>query len=204
MAPYKALYGRQCHSTVGWFEPVEARLLDTNLVRDALEMVKLIQERLRTTQSRHKSHVDRKAHDIAYMVGDKVLLSVSPIKGVMWFEKKGFYAQEYYGDPSHFLDFSMVQLDEDLTYVVESVAILDRQVRKLRSKNIEPVKVHWRGQPVEEATWEVENEMWSKYLHLFETPGMILDSFEDERLFTRGRMSRSAGYFEYFSHVPPI
>ena len=44
MAPYEALYGRRCRSPVGWFEPGEARLLGTNLVQDALEKVKLIQE----------------------------------------------------------------------------------------------------------------------------------------------------------------
>ena len=57
--------------------------------------------------------------------------------------------QKYYGDMSHILDFSTVQLDGYLTYDVEPVAILDRQVRKLRSKNIASVKVQWRGQPVE-------------------------------------------------------
>jgi len=32
MAPYEALYGRQCRSPVGWFEPGEARLFGTDLV----------------------------------------------------------------------------------------------------------------------------------------------------------------------------
>ena len=60
MAPYEALYGRRCRSLVGWFEPGEARLLGTDLVQDALDKVKLIQERLRTTQPRQKSYTDRK------------------------------------------------------------------------------------------------------------------------------------------------
>ncbi|XP_070015551.1 uncharacterized protein [Nicotiana sylvestris] len=49
--------------------------------------------------------------------------------------------QNYYEDLSHVLDFSSVQLDEDLAYEKEPMAILDRQVRKLRSKNIASVKV---------------------------------------------------------------
>lgn len=49
--------------------------------------------------------------------------------------------QKYYGDPSHVLDFSTVQLDEDLTYIEELVVILDRHVWKLRSKDIALVKV---------------------------------------------------------------
>ena len=58
----------------------------------------------------------------------------------------------------------------------------------MRSKDIASVKVQWRGQPVEEATWETEREMRSRYPRLFETPGMFLDPFEDERMFKRGRM----------------
>ncbi|XP_070041312.1 uncharacterized protein [Nicotiana tomentosiformis] len=37
-----------------------------------------------------------------------------------------FILQKYYGDPSHVLDFSSVQVVKDLTYVEEPVAILDR------------------------------------------------------------------------------
>ena len=50
------------------------------------------------------------------------------------------------------LDFSLVQLDKDLSYVEELVAILDKQVWKLRSKNIASVMVQWRVHPVKEAT----------------------------------------------------
>ncbi|XP_070036774.1 uncharacterized protein [Nicotiana tomentosiformis] len=97
MAPYKALYGRQCQSPVGWFEPGEARLLDTDLVRGALEKVKLIQNLLRTEQSRQKSYANRKVRDVAYMVGEKVFLRVSPMKGVMRFGKKDKLSSRHNG-----------------------------------------------------------------------------------------------------------
>ncbi|XP_070025082.1 uncharacterized protein [Nicotiana sylvestris] len=42
-----------------------------------------------------------------------------------------------------------------------------RQARKLRNKEIASVKVLWRNQQSEEATWEVEEEMKKKYPHLF-------------------------------------
>ncbi|XP_070013619.1 uncharacterized protein [Nicotiana sylvestris] len=69
------------------------------------------------------------------------------------------------------MDFSTIQLDDDLTYDVEPVAILGHQVRKLRSKDIASVKVQWRGRPMEEAIWDTEREMWSRYPHLFEASG---------------------------------
>ncbi|XP_070025733.1 uncharacterized protein [Nicotiana sylvestris] len=56
---------------------------------DALDKVKFIQERFRTAQSRQKSYADQKVRDVSFMVGEKVLLKVSPMKGVMRFGKKG-------------------------------------------------------------------------------------------------------------------
>jgi len=88
MAPFEALYGRRCRSPIGWFEPDEDKLYGTGLVKDALEKIKLIQERLRIAQSRHKRYVDQKARDLSFMVGEKVLLKVSPMKGIMRFGKR--------------------------------------------------------------------------------------------------------------------
>ncbi|XP_070003275.1 uncharacterized protein [Nicotiana sylvestris] len=79
-------------------------------------------------------------------------------------------------------DISTIQLDESMGYKEEPIAIVDRQVRQLRSKRISAIKVQWRDQPVDEATWESEKDIRSRYPHLFSTPGMILDLFEDERL----------------------
>ncbi|XP_070004708.1 uncharacterized protein [Nicotiana sylvestris] len=60
--------------------------------------------------------------------------------------------RKYHDDPSHVLDFRTVQLDKDLTYEDELVAIQDRQVCQLRSKSYPSVHVQWRGQPTEAAT----------------------------------------------------
>ncbi|XP_070002941.1 uncharacterized protein [Nicotiana sylvestris] len=148
MAPYQALYGRQCHSLIGWFETGESRLLRADLVRDALKKVKLIQDQLRTLQSRKKSYADQRARVVEFVVGDRVLLRALPMKGVMGFR-------------------NLVQLDKDLTYVEEPILILDRQGRKLSLKNIASLKVQWKGQPVEDVTWETEHDMQSQYPYLF-------------------------------------
>ncbi|XP_070039494.1 uncharacterized protein [Nicotiana tomentosiformis] len=162
MAPYEALYGRRCRSPVGWSEPGEARLLGTDLVCDALEKMNVIQERFCTTQSRQKSYANMKARDVVYMVGEEVLLKVPPMKGVMRLGKKGKLSPRYIS-PFEVLE-RVGELDGDLTYDVEPVTILDRQVRKLRLKNIASMKVHWRGQPIEKATWESEQEIDDNYL----------------------------------------
>ncbi|XP_070037126.1 uncharacterized protein [Nicotiana tomentosiformis] len=125
MAPYKALYGRRCRSLVGWFEPDETKLLGTDLVQDTLDKVKFIQDRLRTVQFRQKSYADRKVRDVAFMVGEKYLLTVSSIKGVMSFGKKGKLSPRYIGS---FEVLQRIGEHGNLTYDVEPVAILDHQV----------------------------------------------------------------------------
>ncbi|KAH0669635.1 hypothetical protein KY289_024128 [Solanum tuberosum] len=52
MAPYEALYGRRGRSPIGWFEVGEAGFIRPDLFHQAMEKVKVIQERLKTAQSR--------------------------------------------------------------------------------------------------------------------------------------------------------
>ncbi|KAK4729777.1 hypothetical protein R3W88_022765 [Solanum pinnatisectum] len=58
-------------------------------------------------------------------------------------------------------------VDENLSYEEVPVDILDRQVKKLRNKEVAFVKVLWRNHLVEGATWEAEADMMSQYPHLF-------------------------------------
>ena len=62
-----------------------------------MDKVKLIQDRLLMAQSRQKSYADRKIRDLEFMVGERVLLKVSPMKGVMRFGKKGKLSPRYIG-----------------------------------------------------------------------------------------------------------
>ncbi|CAN4105364.1 unnamed protein product [Withania somnifera] len=57
------------------------------------------------------------------------------------------------GDPSRITPIEDVQVIEELGYEEVPVAILDRQVKKLRNKEVASVKVLWRNQQVEEVTW---------------------------------------------------
>ena len=54
MAPFEALYGRRCRSPIGWFDAFEVRPWGTDLLRESLDKVKCIQEKLLTAQSRQK------------------------------------------------------------------------------------------------------------------------------------------------------
>ncbi len=75
--------------------------------------------------------------------------------------------RKYIPDPSHMLQPDTVELNENLTFEEQPVAIVDYQVRQLRSKQIPMVKILWRSQSVEECTKESERDMRSKYPYLF-------------------------------------
>ncbi|WMV57807.1 hypothetical protein MTR67_051192 [Solanum verrucosum] len=73
------------------------------------------------------------------------------------------------GDPSLIVQTENVQIKNNLSYEEILVQTLDRQVRNLRKKEVASVKVLWRNQFVEEATWEAEEDMKKRYPHLFES-----------------------------------
>ena len=75
--------------------------------------------------------------------------------------------KKYHGDGNYIIRCDSVLLDENLSYEEEPVAILDREVRKLRLREIASIKVQWKNWPVEESTWEKEADMQERYLHLF-------------------------------------
>ena len=87
------------------------------------------------------------------------------------------YLKKNYPDPSHILLPGDIDIDEILAYEERLVKLLDRKVKELRHKQIPLVKVLWKNHGVEEATWEVEEEIKRKYPDLLPSQGM---NFEDE------------------------
>ncbi|KAL5559602.1 hypothetical protein UlMin_024219 [Ulmus minor] len=70
-------------------------------------------------------------------------------------------------DKSHVLEQEPIEIQEDLSLQEKPVQILDFKVKTLRNKDIPLVKVLWRNQLVEEATWERESDMRASYPELF-------------------------------------
>ncbi|XP_073016620.1 uncharacterized protein [Primulina eburnea] len=206
-APYEALYGRKCRSPLYWEEVGERKMLGPELVQQTAEVVALIQERMKTAQSRQKSYADVRRRPLAFGVGDHVFIKIAPIKGVMRFGKKGKLSpryirpfeildkigdrayrlalppdldrvhnvfhismlRKYIANPSHVLRYESLELLPNLSYDEIPVQILDRKVKVLRNKEIGLVKVLWRNQVIEEATWEPEEEMKQRYPNLFDS-----------------------------------
>ena len=75
--------------------------------------------------------------------------------------------RKYEPDPSHVLDWTDLEVDEDISYEERLVRVLDRRDQVLRGKTIPLVKVLWKHHGVEEATWEREVDVHEKYPDLF-------------------------------------
>ena len=77
--------------------------------------------------------------------------------------------RKYHYDESHILPVQEIQVQEDLSYAEEPKAILAREVKQLRNKQVPLVKVLWQHRGREEATWEPKATMRAQYLQLFES-----------------------------------
>ena len=97
MAPFEALYGRPCRSPACWMDFGEQLLLGPELAQQTNELVKKIQQRLVTAQSRQKSYAGKRRRPLSFDVNDMVFLKVSPWKGIQRFGKKGKLAPRYIG-----------------------------------------------------------------------------------------------------------
>ncbi|WVZ96240.1 hypothetical protein U9M48_041905, partial [Paspalum notatum var. saurae] len=201
MAPFEALYGRRCRTPLNWSEPGERVTFGPDLVTQAEEQVKFIQENLKRAQSRQKSYSDRRRRPLVFEAGDHVYLRVSPMKGVHRFGVKGKLAPRYVGPfkitercgpvayrlelpphlaavhdvfhvsqlkkclrvPEEEVDTSQIQIEPDLTYEARPVKVLDRKQRSTRRNTITMYKVQWSEHSEEEATWETEEYLQTKY-----------------------------------------
>nr|GFC75710.1 putative reverse transcriptase domain-containing protein [Tanacetum cinerariifolium] len=87
--PFEALYGRKCRSPVCWNEAGEFHLTGLELVQKTTEKIVQIKQRIQAAQDRQKSYADLKRKSMEFQVKDKVMLKVSPWKGVVRFGKRG-------------------------------------------------------------------------------------------------------------------
>jgi hypothetical protein len=97
MAPYEALYGRQCRTPLFWSQTGESQVFRLEVLKDAEKQVQMVREGLKVAQSRYKSYADKKRRDLSFEIGDFVYLKVSSMRGTRRFRVKGKLAPRYIG-----------------------------------------------------------------------------------------------------------
>ncbi|GKA49214.1 hypothetical protein Tco_0742172 [Tanacetum coccineum] len=123
---------------------------------------------MQATRYRQKSYTDLKRKPMEFQVGDRVMLKVSPWKGVVRFGKRGKLNPRYVG-PFKVLEkvgsvAYKLKLPQELNRPVE---ILEREIKRLKRSRIPLVKVRWNSRRGPEFTWEREDSLKKKYPHLF-------------------------------------
>ncbi|WVZ70783.1 hypothetical protein U9M48_019423, partial [Paspalum notatum var. saurae] len=185
MAPFEALYGRRCKTPLNWSKSGERVTFGPDLVTQAEEQVKFIHSNLKGAQSRQKSYSDKRRRPLAFEKGDHMYLRVSPMKGVhrevaprfigpFKITEQCAYRLEL---PPHLATVHDVfhvsqlkkclrvpeEIEPDLTYEEQPIKILDQKQRSTRRRTINFYKVQWRNHSEEEATWEQEEFLQTKY-----------------------------------------
>ncbi|GJW10865.1 hypothetical protein Tco_1576692 [Tanacetum coccineum] len=122
-----------------WAEVGEAQLTGLELIQETTEKIVLIKQRIQTAQDRQKSYADLKRKPMEFEVGDRVMLNVSPWKGVVRFAP-------VCGRP---------------------VEIMEREIKQLKRSRIPLVKVRWNSRRSPEFNWESEDSFKQKYPQLF-------------------------------------
>jgi hypothetical protein len=95
MALFEVLYGHQCRTPLNWIEPGEKVIFGPDIVEEAEATVSHNQENMRATKSCQKSYANKRRRPLEFAVGDHVYLTVSPMKGMKKFGRKGKLAPHY-------------------------------------------------------------------------------------------------------------
>nr|GEW27366.1 putative reverse transcriptase domain-containing protein [Tanacetum cinerariifolium] len=87
-----AYSSRQLKAEVG-----EAQLTSSKLIQETMEKILLIKQRIQAAQDQQKSYADLKQKPMDFEVEDRVMLKVSPWKGVVRFGNRGKLNPTYVG-----------------------------------------------------------------------------------------------------------
>ncbi|GJY12036.1 putative reverse transcriptase domain-containing protein [Tanacetum coccineum] len=142
-APFEALYGRKCRSPVCWTEVGEAQILGPELIQETTEKIIQIKQRMQAARDRQKSYADLKRKPMEFQVGDKVMLKVSPWKGVVRFGKRGKLNPRYVGP------FKVIERVGEVAYKLELPEELSRVHNTFHVSNLkkchadEPLELRW-------------------------------------------------------------
>ncbi|GKA19495.1 putative reverse transcriptase domain-containing protein [Tanacetum coccineum] len=193
-APFEALYKRKCRSLVLWAEVGEGQLIGPELVQETIEKISQIKDRLKAARGR-VVRFRKKGKLAPRFVGPfEIIERISPVAYRLRLPGKlngvhdTFHVsnlKKCLANPTLQIPLDEIQIDAKLNFAEELVEILEREFKKLKRSRIAIVKVRWNLKRGPEFTWECEDQMKLKYLHLL---ALSLVEFQDEILFKGGRM----------------
>nr|GEY57356.1 hypothetical protein [Tanacetum cinerariifolium] len=115
VAPFEALYGRNCRSPVCWAEVGDAQLTGLEIIQETTEKIVQIKQRLQAARDRQKSYT--------YLSTVHSTFHVSNLKKCLSDEPLAIPLDELY-------------IDDKLRFVKEPVEIMDQEIKRLRKINL--------------------------------------------------------------------
>ncbi|GKE34304.1 hypothetical protein Tco_1453626, partial [Tanacetum coccineum] len=103
-----------------WAEVGDAQLTGLEIVHETIENIIQIKRRIQAARDKQKSYADKRRKPLEFYVGDKVMLKVSPWKGVIHFDKRGKL------NPCYIRPFKILAKVEMLAYRLELPEQLSR------------------------------------------------------------------------------
>nr|GEV69200.1 putative reverse transcriptase domain-containing protein [Tanacetum cinerariifolium] len=153
----------------------ERKIIGPEIIQETTDKIVQIKERLKTARDHQKSYADHRQKPLEFGVGDKVLLKVSPRKDVVAYrlrlpQELGVYdtfhvshLKKCMANVNLDVPLEEVNIDDKLHFAEEPMEIMDREVKKLKKRQIPIVKFRWNFRRGLEITWEREDEMKRKY-----------------------------------------
>nr|GEW86954.1 putative reverse transcriptase domain, ribonuclease H-like domain, aspartic peptidase domain protein [Tanacetum cinerariifolium] len=168
-APFEVLYGRKCRSPVYWAEVEDAQLTGSELIHETTEKIVQIKQIIQAARDHQKSYADVRRKPLEFQVVDRVMLKVSPWKGVIHFGKRGklnprvhstFHVsnlKKCLSDELLAISLDEIHIDDKLQFVREPMEIMDCKVKRLKQSRIPIIRVRWNSRESPEITWERED-----------------------------------------------
>jgi hypothetical protein len=151
MAPFEALYGRQCRTPLNWSQTGEREIFGPDLVNEAEEKVKIIQNNLKAAQSRQKSYADKRRKPIPRYVGPFEILEIcGPVAYRLQLPPQlaaihnVFHVSQLkkcIRVPTEIIDTQSIDIEPDLSYKEHPIRILDTKERSTRRATVKMFKI---------------------------------------------------------------
>ncbi|GJV48070.1 putative reverse transcriptase domain-containing protein [Tanacetum coccineum] len=135
----------------------DSQLTGPEIIHETTEKIVQIKSRIQAARDRQKSYDDIRRKPLEFQVGDKVMLKLSPWKGVIHLklleadEPRSLVRftvsnlKKCLADEPLAISLDEIQIDDKLYFIEEPVEIMDREVKRLKQSRILIVKVRWNS-----------------------------------------------------------